>query len=146
MSGAHWCRPMAPKWSGRYRSTCRAGMWICYLSTLRERLERRLREGFPGLRINDGPEQRLPNTISITLPGVEADALMLNVPDLMLGTGSACNTGAIEPSHVLEAIGLTREEASQTVRVSLGRFTTAEQIEAAAAALIAAYSRHVKTS
>jgi len=121
-------------------------MWICYLSTLRERLERRLREGFPGLRINDGPEQRLPNTISITLPGVEADALMLNVPDLMLGTGSACNTGAIEPSHVLEAIGLTREEASQTVRVSLGRFTTAEQIEAAAAALIAAYSRHVKTS
>lgn len=107
------------------------------VAALRDALERQLREGIPALQINGDPERRLPNTSSLTFPGVEADALILNVPELMLGTGSACNAGAIEPSHVLQALGLSREEASRTVRVSLGRFTTEEQIVIAAREIIA---------
>lgn len=113
------------------------------IAALRDRLERRLYEGIPALQINGDPEQRLPNTSSLTFPAAEADALMLNDPDLMLGTGSACNAGAIEPSHVLQAIGLSREQASRTVRVSLGRFTTEEHVEVAAREIVAAYKRLV---
>ena len=93
------------------------------ISSLRDRLEELLLHDIPDLIINANKAKRLPNTSSLTFPGVDADALLLNLPDVMMGTGSACTSGAIEPSHVLQAIGLSREVASCTVRVSLGRFT-----------------------
>lgn len=71
---------------------------------------------------------RLPNTISLTLPGIDTDALLLNMPSVMLGLGSACSSGAIEPSHVLQAIGLGREEAASTIRISFGRFNNESEI------------------
>lgn len=98
------------------------------LQTLRENLETALSAAIPGVRINARSAPRLPNTISLTIEGVEADALLLRLPNLMMSTGSACNTGAPEPSHVLQAIGLTREQASASVRISLGRLTQAAQI------------------
>ena len=58
----------------------------------------------------------------------------------MMGTGSACTAGAMEPSHVLTAMGLSREEASSTVRVSMGRFTTEEEIPRAVHEIMSAYS------
>jgi cysteine desulfurase len=96
---------------------------------MRDLLEQKLLAQIPELRMNGYEVDRLPNTGSLVFPGVDADALLLNVPLLMLGTGSACTSGAIEPSHVLQAIGLDREAAYATVRASLGRFTTESEIE-----------------
>jgi len=99
------------------------------LAALRDALETALLTEIDGLLINARDADRLPNTSSLTFPGVDADALLLNMPEVMLGTGSACTSGAVEPSHVLTAIGLSRDIARGTVRVSLGRFTDAHSIE-----------------
>lgn len=96
---------------------------------LRDQLEEQLIQRIAGLVINGRHAERLPNTSSLVFPQTDADALLLNLPQVMLGTGSACTSGAIEPSHVLEAIGLNREDAYATVRASLGRFTTAADIQ-----------------
>ena len=98
------------------------------ISSLRDLLEAELISRIPDIVINAQKTNRLPNTSSIIIPGVEADALILNLVNVMMGTGSACNSGALEPSHVLQAMGISREAASRTVRASLGRFTTREQI------------------
>jgi cysteine desulfurase len=112
-----------------------------YLTTLRDDFERDLLSRVETLRINGDRERRLPNTSSITFPGVDADALLLNVPHLMLGTGSACTSRTIEPSHVLQAMGISRQDASSTIRVSIGRFNTAEELAIAAESLAEAYYR-----
>lgn len=102
------------------------------LQRLRDLLESGLQNNLPGLKINSQQVPRLPNTSSLTFPsGIDADALLLNLPELMLGVGSACNAGAPEPSHVLQALGLTRPQARATVRASLGRLNTRPQIERA---------------
>ncbi|MEZ0396303.1 MAG: cysteine desulfurase family protein [Anaerolineales bacterium] len=93
------------------------------LCAMRDKLEDSLLSTIPGARINARSSPRLPNTISLTIEGMEADALLLRLPSLMMSTGAACNTGALEPSHVLQALGLTREQASSTIRISLGRMT-----------------------
>jgi len=106
---------------------------------LRDKLEKELIKKIPVLRINGKNAQRLPNTSSLTFTGADADAIILNAPILMLGRGSACTSGAIEPSHVLTAIGLDRQDAASTVRVSLGRFTTDDHISQASWSLIEAW-------
>ena len=112
---------------------CRRNMPLegLHISEMRNLLEATLISEIPGLRINGRYGPRLPNTSSLTLPGIEADAFLLNLPELMLGTGSACTSGAVEPSHVLQAIGLDRTAASATIRVSLGRFTTESDLDLA---------------
>ncbi len=107
------------------------------ISCLRNLLEEELTSRIPDIIINSQKTNRLPNTSSITIPGIEADALVLNLENVMMGTGSACNSGAIEPSHVLQAMGISREAASRTVRASLGRFNTQEQIIQAVSNIIA---------
>lgn len=77
------------------------------LQTLRDELEKRLLENIPHLRINARFAPRLPNTSSLTFEE-DADVLLLRLPQLMMSTGSACNTGAPEPSHALQAIGLSK--------------------------------------
>lgn len=99
---------------------------------------RNILPALPGLKINGRDAPRLPNTSSLTFPGVEADALLLNLPEVMMGTGAACSSGALEPSHVLMAMGLSRAEAAATVRASLGRLTDRRDIEHAAARIAAA--------
>jgi len=111
------------------------------LASLRDAFENRLKAEVPDVRINGDLVQRLPNTSSLTFPRVDADALLLNAPELMLGTGAACTSRTIAPSHVLEAMSLSREDAFRTVRVSIGRFTTSEQIEIAAKAIAGTYRR-----
>jgi cysteine desulfurase len=103
------------------------------IRNLRDQFETKLKSAIPGLRINGVGAARLPNTSSLTFPGVDADALLLNLPTIMLGTGSACSSGAIEPSHVLTAMGLSREAAFATVRGSLGFYSTAEDVAVATA-------------
>lgn len=111
------------------------------LKVLRDNFERELLDKAETIHINGDLECRLPNTSSLTFPGVDADALLLNVPHLMLGTGSACTSRTIEPSHVLQAMGINRQDASSTVRISIGRFTTAEELTIAAESLAEAYHR-----
>ena len=95
---------------------------------MRDALESQLQAQLRGSWINGAKADRLPNTISLTIPGVDVDALLLSMPEIMLGVGSACSTGALEPSHVLQAIGLSRPAAASTIRLSLGRFNSASEI------------------
>jgi len=111
------------------------------IRALRDQLELSLIENIPSLKINAYNVDRLPNTSSLTFPGIDADALILNAEQIMVGTGSACTSGAIEPSHVLTAIGLSRELARSTVRVSLGRYTSNSDIVQAHASLLAAWKK-----
>lgn len=108
------------------------------MQELQSKFETKLKSAIPTLKVNGRGAKRLPNTSSLTFPGIDGDALLLNLPDVMMGLGSACNSGAIEPSHVLLAMGLSREEAASTVRASLGRFTSEDEIDRAVGHIIEA--------
>jgi cysteine desulfurase len=109
--------------------------------SLRDRLEERLL-AIPGtLRNGDGP--RVPNTTNVSFEGVEAEGLLMAL-DLMgvaVSTGAACAAGAVEPSHVLRAMGLTAERVQASLRFSLGRGTTEAHLERAAEAVSACIQR-----
>lgn len=92
------------------------------------------------MHINGAIESRLPNNSSLLFRGVDAETLLLNVPQLSLSLGSACTSGALEPSYVLTAIGLSREEAYQTIRIGFGRFNTSQDVEAAVSYLLRSYA------
>jgi cysteine desulfurase len=77
---------------------------------------------------NGSRDSRLPGTISLTIPGIPADMLIANMPDICISTGAACTAGAVSPSHVLLALGMSREDADSTVRISLGRHNTESEI------------------
>ncbi len=109
------------------------------LKDMRDQIESLLEIQIPSMVINGFGAERLPNTSSLTFPTVDGDALVLNAPEIMIGTGSACTSGAIEPSHVLTAMGVSREDASSTIRISLGRFTKKEMIPAITASIRGAY-------
>jgi len=98
------------------------------IQEIRNQIESQLATQIPSMQVNGNGAERLPNTSNISFPGVDADALILNAPEIMIGTGSACTSGAIEPSHVLTAMGISRKDASSTIRVSLGRFNTNDEI------------------
>jgi cysteine desulfurase len=113
------------------------------MKTLRDRLEAGLRERLPGLVVHGHPALRLPNTLLAGFPGVEGESLLMNL-DLLgiaVSTGSACNAGSLRPSHVLTAMGRTPEEAHAAIRFSLGRGTTAEEIERTLDAVAVAVAR-----
>lgn len=101
----------------------------------------RLRDALPDARVNS-PADGLPNTISVTFPGIAGDALLagLDLAGVSVSTGSACASGAAEPSHVLLAQGLSREAAAQSLRVSFH----AASSEADALACLDALARCVK--
>ena len=99
------------------------------LLRLRERLRAEIEASVEGARINGSLEHRLAGNLNVTFPGVDADALLMNMPDLALSTGSACSSATVEPSHVLRAIGLSTRDARSSVRFGLGRFTTEEEID-----------------
>lgn len=107
------------------------------LSLIRDELEAKLIYNVPGIKINGDLKNRLPNNSSITLLGIDAESLIMSLPDIALSSGSACNSGAQEPSYVLKAIGLSYDEAKSTFRIGLGRFNTSTEIESAAAAIFA---------
>jgi cysteine desulfurase len=108
---------------------------------LRDRFEAELIARLPSVRVNGALDARLPGNSSLTFPGIDAEALIANVPELELSVGSACNSGALEPSYVLTALGMSREEAYQTLRVGLGRFTQDEDLRIASKAICKAIER-----
>jgi cysteine desulfurase len=101
------------------------------LSALRDQLEHGLLHRVPHSRINGGRAPRTPNTANLVFPGVEGEALLiaLDLKGLACSTGAACSSGAVEPSHVLTAIGLPAEDARASLRFSLGRPTTQTDID-----------------
>lgn len=108
------------------------------IAGLRDSFLNCLHEALPDARLNGHPTLRLPNNVNISVPGVEGPTLLMNLDrqGVAASSGSACSSGSIEPSHVLKAIGLTDALASSGVRFSLGKGTTAEELESAAAIFI----------
>ncbi len=109
------------------------------IRTLRDALHRRLAEAIPGLLLNGHASERLSNTLNVSFPAVAGWQLLAAAPELAASTGSACHAGQHAASGVLGAMGFDAERATGAVRLSLGRFSTAAEIEQAAAALIAAW-------
>jgi cysteine desulfurase len=109
------------------------------ITRLRDRLLDLLRKDVPGLVVNGSLQQRVPNNLNVSLPGVDAHELLASIPGLIASTGSACSSGAIAPSHVLMAMGLSAERVAGAVRFGLSRTTTLEEIDAAAALVISAH-------
>jgi cysteine desulfurase len=103
------------------------------LSTLRDTLEQGLLARIPGSRANGDRAPRTPNTSNMAFPGIEGEALViaLDLKGFAVSTGAACSSGAVEPSHVLTAIGLPAADARASIRFSLGRYTTPAEIDAA---------------
>jgi len=110
---------------------------------LRDSLWEGLQKKLDGVHLNGHPENRLVNTLNVSFEGVEGEALLLNLDlkGIACSSGSACASGSLEPSHVLTAMGVPPELAQASVRFSLGRDNTAEQIERAVEVVAQAVSR-----
>ncbi|HSY58674.1 MAG TPA: cysteine desulfurase NifS [Terriglobales bacterium] len=105
------------------------------ISSLRDRLERSVLDLVPSAKVNGDTSRRLPNTsnLSFEAAGGEAMLIALDLLGVECATGAACSSGAVEPSHVLLAIGLSPDQARSSLRFSLGRQTTDEEINHAIA-------------
>jgi cysteine desulfurase len=103
----------------------------------------RLAAAIPDLRLNGHPELRLPNTLNVRFPGVSGDGVLASAPKLAASTGSACHDGHARASKVITAMGASDREALGSVRLSIGRHTSADDIEQAARVLIDAWRRCV---
>ena len=101
------------------------------LTVLRDHLIEGLLERIEDIRLNGHPTRRLPNNVNVSIRYIEGESMLLNLDMEGIGasTGSACSSGTLEPSHVLLALGLSHEEAHGSLRFSLGRETTEEDID-----------------
>ncbi|MGC2202142.1 MAG: aminotransferase class V-fold PLP-dependent enzyme, partial [Stellaceae bacterium] len=111
------------------------------LRQLRDSLLKSLARRVPGIRLNGDAEHRLPGSLNLTFPGIPAPALIEAAPSIAISTGSACTSASIEPSYVLRALGLPDALANASIRIGLGRFTSAAEVDFAADALATAASR-----
>jgi cysteine desulfurase len=105
------------------------------IEMLRDRLEETLTRLLPAVRVNGSRSRRVANTTNLAFAGAGGEALViaLDLQGISCSTGAACSSGAVEPSHVLLAIGLSPDEARSSLRFSLGRGTTSDQIDRAIA-------------
>jgi cysteine desulfurase len=112
-------------------------------TVLRDRLEQGILAHIAGAHVNGAGAPRVGNTSNIRFDGIDSEPLLiaLDLKGFAVSSGSACSSGATEPSHVLAAIGLTREEARSSVRFSLGRSNTEDQIDALIGAVSQVVSR-----
>lgn len=108
---------------------------------LRDRLHGELAARLRGVEVNGHPGQRVCNTLNVRFEGTDGEAVLANLQQVAASTGSACQSAVPAPSHVLRAMGLTSAEAEQSLRFSLGRFTTASAIDSAVEDIVAAVAR-----
>ena len=108
---------------------------------LRDRLEQKLRAGLDEITVNGHPTQRLPNTTNISFAYVEGESLIMGIPTVAVSSGSACTSASLEPSYVLRALGVGDDLAHSSIRFSMGRFTTEQEVDEAAAALVGTVTR-----
>jgi cysteine desulfurase len=109
--------------------------------TLRDQLHQELEDLAGPVILNGHPVSRLPGTLNLSFPGADADAVMAGAPNVAMATGSACSTGHPGPSHVLTAMGVDEARAACSLRFGLSRFTTAEEVTAAAALIAGSVTR-----
>ena len=108
---------------------------------LRQRFLAGIMRNLPQTRLNGDAEHRLPGSLNLSFPGVPAPALMEACPGLAVSTGSACTAAEIEPSFVLRALGISGDLAAASLRIGLGRFTTADEVDYAVETLTAGVKR-----
>ena len=108
------------------------------LTGLRDRLEKGVMDRLDHVKLNGHPTQRLPNTADLSFAYVEGEAMMMKMRDVAVSSGSACTSASLEPSYVLKALGVGDELAHSSLRFSLGRFTTQEEIDYAVEKVVSA--------
>lgn len=99
------------------------------LRALRDRLLERLLRAIPGLVVNGSLTHRVPGNLNLRFPHCAAAEIIERAPGLCLSTGSACSSAAVEPSSVLRAMGLSRDEAARSLRLAIGRFTSPAELD-----------------
>jgi len=103
---------------------------------LRNHLEKRLFENIDGLVLNGHPTERLPNTLNVSVPGLEGAKILAGLPEIMASTGAACHDQSVTLSHVLSAMHVPLEIGMGAIRLSVGRSNTMEEIEKASEQII----------
>jgi len=113
------------------------------LRHLRDLLQAKILAGISGVRVNGHPENRLPNLLNLSIEGVESDSLLLSLDlkGIAVSNGSACTSGTIEPSHVLQAMGVRKDLAKSALRFSFGRQNCLAEVDACVEALIEIVTR-----
>ncbi|HEY3799820.1 MAG TPA: aminotransferase class V-fold PLP-dependent enzyme [Caulobacteraceae bacterium] len=111
------------------------------LKRLRERLYASLAQHIPDLQLNGDRERRLPGSLNVSVPGTTAPELIEACASIAISTGSACTSASVEPSYVLRALGLPDDRANASIRLGLGRFTSASDVDYAADSIAAAVAR-----
>ena len=106
------------------------------LHILRDEFESKIKSAILDVSINGENAERIPNTSNIRIRGALADAVTVNTKNIEISTGSACSSATLEPSHVLLAMGLDRTAADESIRISIGRYTTKQDIEIAVTEII----------
>ena len=108
------------------------------VTLLRDRLHAKIESGLgkDTLRLNGHPEQRLPNTLNISIRGIQGEELLSQIPEIAASTGAACHAGSTESSNVLLEMGLSRELALGALRLTLGRWSTEEEVNLAAELIV----------
>jgi cysteine desulfurase len=102
------------------------------IGALRDRMEQRILDAIDGCTVNGAGDHRLPGTSNLSFAGVDGNALLASLPDLAISSGSACTSAHPEPSYVLRAMGVAPALAAASIRFSLGRPTTQQEMERAA--------------
>lgn len=113
---------------------------IC-MNDLKKRLFQKLSAGIKIININGHPEKCLPNTLSLSFPGIDANTLLSELHDIAASAGAACHSDSVSISNVLEAMGVPIDHAIGTIRFSVGRSTTCDEIDRASDLIIDAVNR-----
>ncbi|MCD4666142.1 MAG: cysteine desulfurase, partial [Bacteroidales bacterium] len=85
-------------------------------------------KSIPDTKLNGPPEKRLPNNLNISIPGIESKALIVQLKEIAISTGSACTSSIVEPSHVIISLGFGEERAHSSIRIGVGRFNNSNEI------------------
>jgi cysteine desulfurase len=116
---------------------------VSRIRELRDYLEHSVLSQFKGVRINGDVNRRVPSVSNLSFAGIDGESLLiaLDLKGVAVSTGSACASGSIEPSHVLRALGLSREEIRGSVRFSFSAFNTRDEIDYALTVLAETVAR-----
>ncbi|QOJ13778.1 MAG: IscS subfamily cysteine desulfurase [Planctomycetia bacterium] len=134
---------------GRAAELCREGLAngeVQRMAQLRDRLFQRLSSRLSDINVNGHPTARTPSNLNVSFAFVEGESLMMGFSEIAVSSGSACTSASLEPSYVLKALGVGDELAHSSIRFSLGRFTTQEEIDYTADRVVAAVEHLRKMS
>ena len=114
---------------------------MAHSNALRERFEKKIFDALDHIEINGDADNRLPGSSNLSFAYVEGESLIMGFKDLAVSSGSACTSASLEPSHVLQAMGVGDELAHSSIRFGFGRLTTEEEVDFAADQVITAVKK-----